>query len=907
MTSQHTASDPFAWPTIRREQRPWTRWWWLGSAVDAPELTRQLTALCQCGFGGVEISPIYGAKGYEDRYLPFLSPQWLEMLAHTRRQAEQLDMGEDMILGSGWPYGGPWVTPENAAAKALFETFAPDAQGRVEMSIASREVPEARLVTLMAFSAAGQVVDLTANVNEQRKLTWTAPPGEWTLEAIFQTGTGQRVKRSAPGGEGLVMDHFSARAVQQHLAQFERAFSSLKSEAKPRALFNDSYEVYKANWSEDLLGAFHRRRGYDLRHHLPALRGQGSEDRIRRVRYDYRRTLAEMLLDNFVQPWTAFAHRHSAMTRNQAHGSPGNLIDLYATADIPETEVFGTVCLTAAGIEPLSAVPPEFNRPGELFACRVASSAAHIAGKPLCSCESFTWLGEHFRVPLEHLRVELDMIFARGINHVLYQGIAYSPADAPWPGWLFYASTNAGSTNPFWRDLPAVNDYIARCQSFLQQGQIDNDVLLYMPIHDLWSSEAGTRDLLHFMSVHYTDDWLEKNMPGLAEWARWLEKRGHGFDCISDKLLDEAVRVEGDRLVARGGSYKVLMVPPCHYLPPATLARMLKLARQGATVIFLTPMAEDVPGLSNLDSERVDLKRLLGGMRESGKGRLLIGDLESTIAQLSIPREVLADHGIEFIRRITDDGWVYFLANWSRQPFEGWVPLAVPARSAILFDPATARRGLGAMRTVNGQSQIYLQLDVGHSLILRAGREPADGAPWPYWKPAGDGQELPGPWHIEFLEGGPTLPAAGTVPSLSSWTTWTDNAEALQAFSGTARYSIRFDRPKGAADAWALDLGQVLHSARVYVNGQELTTLYSRPFRAVLDAPLRDRDNELVIEVTNLMANRIADLERRNIPWRKFFFVNVNYEEGARFDGPPMPSGLLGPVRLIPLKAAEIG
>jgi hypothetical protein len=52
---------PWAKPTP--ESRPWTRWWWLGSAVDEANLTRQLEQLAAAGFGGVEICPIFGAKG----------------------------------------------------------------------------------------------------------------------------------------------------------------------------------------------------------------------------------------------------------------------------------------------------------------------------------------------------------------------------------------------------------------------------------------------------------------------------------------------------------------------------------------------------------------------------------------------------------------------------------------------------------------------------------------------------------------------------------------------------------------------------------------------------------------------------------------------------------------------------
>ena len=106
--AQSPGSDS-AWPAITRENKPWTRWWWPGSAVDKASLTHQLEQLAAAGIGGVEITPIYGAKGYESRYIDFLSPKWMEMLEHTGREARRLGLGVDMATGTGWPFGGPWI------------------------------------------------------------------------------------------------------------------------------------------------------------------------------------------------------------------------------------------------------------------------------------------------------------------------------------------------------------------------------------------------------------------------------------------------------------------------------------------------------------------------------------------------------------------------------------------------------------------------------------------------------------------------------------------------------------------------------------------------------------------------------------------------------------------------------
>ena len=106
------------WPTPTNVSRPWTRWWWLGSAVDAENLTRLLETYHAAGLGGVEITSIYGVQGADDRELPFLSKAWVDALRHAVREAKRLGMGVDLPTGSGWRTGGPSVTDEDANLEA---------------------------------------------------------------------------------------------------------------------------------------------------------------------------------------------------------------------------------------------------------------------------------------------------------------------------------------------------------------------------------------------------------------------------------------------------------------------------------------------------------------------------------------------------------------------------------------------------------------------------------------------------------------------------------------------------------------------------------------------------------------------------------------------------------------------
>jgi hypothetical protein len=287
-----------------------------------------------------------------------------------------------------------------------------------------------------------------------------------------------------------------------------------------------------------------------------------------------------------------------------------------------------------------------------------------------------------------------------------------------------------------------------------------------------------------------------------------------------------------------------------------------------------------------------------------GQGVILrADDAETLLRYAGIAREAMSDLGLRFIRRRLQGGWLYFVVNFSGQPVNGWVPLAVPAESVQLRDPMDGRSGLAAVRRQDGQTEVYLQLDAGQSLLLFAAPKAVSDQEWRYWQLAGDGVPIAGKWRVEFVEGGPNLPKPFETERLISWTEL-DDAEAKR-FHGTARYTVTFMAPTMPADEWLLDLGQVCESARLWLNGEFVGTLWSPPFRTFVGKFLRQGVNTLVVEVTNLAANRIADMDRQGVAWKVFYdinFVNRHYQPFDASDWQPRPSGLLGPVRLLPVR-----
>jgi hypothetical protein len=917
LTSGHKEIKP-SWPGITNESKPWVRWWWMGNAVDSAGLKVNIGDLKDAGFGGMELTSIYGVKGYEDKFIQFESPEWMKMLGFTLGEAARQGMGLDVASAPSWPFGGSWVDDEIAckylAIKKIklstgqkivepiefteqpyIKTFG----GKIDISevknpissntnlknLALDQVRFARklpLVVLMAYGTNGQKFYLNDKVNMYGFLDWQAPMGDWTIYAAFQGWHGKQVERASPGGEGNVVDHFSAEATKKYLAHFDEAAKNIDVSGI-RAFFNDSYEVDDSygmsDWTPDFFEKFIKRRGYDLRNFLPALFYDDSTEINNRVHCDFQETLSDLLLEDFTRTWAAWAKQHHAQIRNQAHGSPANILDLYAASGIPETE----------GTDPVGI--------------KFASSAGHVSGKKLVSAEAATWLDEHFKANLSSLKQNLDLYLANGVNHVVYHGSPYSPASDPWPGWMFYASEHFAPTNTLWSDLPAINKYVARCQSFLQDSKPANDILVYFPMYDLWS-EKGNKFIYHFT----------QNPAGtpVEKIGNELLTKGYTFDFISDRQIS-LLGNEGGNLASSGNNYKTIVVPACRYIPLETMQKLASLEKGGATVIFLDSLPGDVPGMNNLKARQETFRNLVQSLKsenpQTGKGKLLVGkNLEDLLSSVGVRNEASAEKGLWVNRVNREDGICYFISNWTGKKVDDWLVFNASGAAAVIFDPLSGDFGEARMKkSGQGQTSVYLQMRHGETRILQFYKNPVDAPDFPVWEEAGDQQTITGGWEISFIKGGPTLPSTFKTTELKSWS----QIPGLEEFSGTAAYSISFRKPKVKAKAWHLELGKINESARVLVNGRELGVLPGPEYSVVIPGSVLKKTNRLEIRVSNLMANRIIGMEKRGERYQRFYNVNyaAKFRENVGKDGvfttlgwKPLDSGLIGPVVLQPLK-----
>jgi hypothetical protein len=930
LLGSYSAMAQVAWPVITKQTKPWARWWWEGSAVNKKDLTWNMESYKAAGLGGLEITPIYGVKGHESEFITYLSPQWVSMLQYTLAEGKRLDMGIDLANATGWPFGGPWVSNDDASKEMFWKIYTVKSGDKLNEAVTFIQQPLIRsdgvapkitdliepissnknmqlmaldqvrfekripLTILVAYDGSGQHINLTDKVDADGKLNWTAPAGDWKLYALFQGWHGKMVERAAPGGEGYVIDHFSKPALNHYLDKFDKAFAG-KNLSGIRSYFNDSYEVDDArgqsNFTPQFFDEFAKRRGYDLREHLDALFSKEGRDIDNRVLSDYRETISDLLLDNFTKPWHAWAKSKGALIRNQSHGSPANILDLYGAIDIPETE----------GNDVLSFKP--------------ATSAAHVMGKPLASSESATWLNDHFLSSLGDVKQAVDKYFIGGVNHIFYHGISYSPKDAAWPGWLFYAAVHFQQTNPFWSDFSTLNNYIARCQSFLQQGKPDNDVLVYYPLFDSFS-DLGRGDLLK----HYAAMRPDFVGTGFEVASAEMLKKGYSFDFISDRQI-LGLQSAGNRLATGGLQYKTIMLPNCKYIPAETFAKIMAMAKAGATVVVYKSLPSNVPGYGKMNERIAALNSMLAllqftttnnGVKQAtvGKGRFLIADEVTPLLEVAgIRRESMSDLGLQFVRRTYKTGNSYFVANKTDKTVDSWVLLTGKVASVVVFNPMTKASGIAkTKKDARGQTSVYLQLQPGESCILQTSPTIITGTPYNYYQPQGEPLNIAGNWTLKFMEGGPTLPQSITTTELKSWTEL--GGDDVKIFSGKGVYTISFNKPSQNTSMWQLDLGKVHEEAEVYLNDIKIATLIGPKYTVNIATSQLKTVNKLEVRVANLMANRIIDMDKKNISYRIFY--NTNFPSHGRDSrGPdglfnaskwePKPSGLIGPVTLSPM------
>ena len=865
------STEKTEWPKSSQETKPWTRWWWPGNAVDEKNIERELEEMANAGIGGVEITSMTGVGGEEHRFIEFLSDEHLNLLKFTIDKAHKLGLGVDLPPGAGWSCGGPFVPEEKGLLNLKINSFKVKAGE-------TRQLPD-KLNNTVAVSYLDEEGVMTVLQPGEKFI----PPHNGTIYAAQYVNTGRTVDIPSGGGDGLVIDTYDKEITKWYLNEFWNRLGF--PEGLIRAFFHDSFE-YNSNFTLHFMEEFKKRRGYDLTKYLHVLAGDcNDEEEIVRVRSDYRETTSDLVLGSFIQPMKEWANSHKSLLRNQATGSPGNILDIYAASDIPETEIYG---LRDKAFQP---------GPVAVFTNKFASSAAHIAGKKLVSSESFTWLNEHWNESTSDMMLATNRLLLAGVNHMVFHGTCYSPEDAKWPGWAFYATTQMNSRNPQWREFKTLFKYIERSQSILQNATPQNDVLVYWPFYDVAVKEY---DINHYTNIDYGDagPWFKGF--SVAPLSEKLMNAGYTFDYISDKQLLDCITSDNQIVTSGGAAYKTIVIPKTKYIPVETMQQLQKLLADGIKIYFDESLPESVPGMFELSIR----ERKLEEIKNSISTENWVGDVIELLAKSDVECEKsLSEKGFHFLTmKMNNEKW-YMVFNAGTELIDEWVELNYPAKSYVFLNPMDGN----ISKAKKKGNSIRIQLEPERAIFIKCSTKNVDTPQFAYVNQQTETDEITGNWKIQFTEGGPVFPNDVITDKLDSWTSFVD-AETKR-FAGTAQYTIEFNWKKKDNSA-ELNLGIVKDCARVTLNGKEFESMLGPTYKVRVDN-LKQGKNLLIVEVTNVGANRIRDLEIRKVDWRQGHVTKSskntilfyrNYATHNRMVDPSeweiREAGLLGPVTI---------
>lgn len=882
------------------DSRIMMRWWWFGPSVTKPELEREMRMMKQGGIGGFEVQPVYPvalddpAAGIKT--LPYLSDEFIDVLRFASERARELGLRFDLTLGSGWPYGGPQIPITQAAGRLRVERVnvtenINEKMGRIPLpSIGAGE----KLLAVFVARVEGKSVDNNTireitNISDGAVVLPEDVRRPLQVQFFIASRTGMQVKRAAVGAEGFVLDHLDRAAIDNYLQRVGDRLMQAFAAAPPHAVFCDSLEVYNSDWTDDLLEQFKKRRGYDLKPHLPALENDLGPESLA-IRRDWGRTLTELLNERFLKPLGEWSHKNNTRLRIQCYGVPAAALSSNAYADLSEGESFRWKTLSAT---------------------RWASSANHLYGRAVTSSETWTWLhSPSFRATPLDVKAEADLHFLQGVNQLIGHGWPYTAPVVDYPGWRFYAAGVFNEKNPWWIVMPDVSKYLQRISFLLRQGAPRNDIAIYLP-----NDDAQARFTLGNVSL--IDALRERLGPALI--PRLLEG-GYSFDFFDDDSLTQVGRIEDGCLALGSNKYKAVILPNVERIPIETLNKLAELARSGGTFIAIGRTPAVSPGFraAAADHQRISelTRRLFEGPAAPAH---LVADETQLAAMLGAALKpdvtfspVAQDVG--FIHRIIAGAEIYFVANTTNEPRHAKATFRVEGLSPEWWDAMTGevREASVIERGANGVA-VALDLEPYGSRVLvfsKRTRTRAHAA----------AEQVPAPvdlstdWRVTFGEKGTPL----VMKTLRSWT----DDEETRYYSGLATYEKSFELPPGfmrkglrvrlefvgatlvqapanprANGMRALLEGPVREAAVVEINGRRVGSVWCPPYAIDVTTSLRAGENRLRIVVANTAINYMAG---HALP--DYRLLNLRY--GERFQPQdmdkvqPVPSGLLGKITL---------
>jgi hypothetical protein len=734
--------------------------------------------------------------------------------------------------------------------------------------LATPAVPEADAVKKT------EIIDLTSKMRPDGRLDWTPPAGRWIVLRFGYSLTGARNSPASPEATGLEVDKLDKAYVKayfdNYLDQYKNATGGLMGKRGLQYVITDSWEAGVANWTDKMFAEFARRRGYDMHPWLPVLAGRivESAEASDRFLWDFRKTLGDLVAEYHYDQLTDLLHARGMGRYTESHEGGrafiGDGMDVKRRADIP---------MSATWLE--GPGQPSTYHDADV---RESAAVAHIYGQNLVAAESLTVYRNAWMFSPETLKSTADRMMTNGLNRFVIHTSVHQPVDDKIPGlglgpfgqWFNRHETWAEMARPW-------TTYLARSSFMLQQGRFVADILYY-----------------------YGED---SNITALFGGKLPDIPAGFSYDFINaDAVLNRLSAQDGRIVTPSGMSYRLLALDPnSRHMSLAVLKKIRELVKAGAAVAG--PKPTDSPSLADDQAEFGAIAAELwnGGAHEGRViGRLTIAQAMAMIGAspdftYTKPRE---DTSLAFVHRLLPEGDIYWVVNGNARREKLEASFRVSGKTPELWHAETGSTEPASYLIANGRTVVPLRLapdDAVFVVFRKPAAEPARALPDPVETELA---KVAGPWEVAF-QPGRGAPATARFNALSSWSESSD--PGIKYFSGTAIYTANFDVPAhwfvSGARLW-LDLGDVKNLAEVKINGRPLGTVWKTPFRIDATEALKPGANTLEIKVANLWVNRLVGDKQPGVT-KPYTYTAVEFYKA---DSPLLPSGLLGPVRVVGVK-----
>lgn len=892
------------------DSRLFVRWWWNGNRLAKQEILRELDVMKAAGIGGVEINPIAfpGATDpLEYKALTIFEDDWLDMLQTALQGAKERGMICDMIVGSGWPFGGEFLKKEEQSQMVTIETV--DLKGgekyqfkiddlleKVDPSLHSKnktvykDLLMARLLPKNSDEFK-EGIDLMGNI-VNGELEIEVSEGDFVLYYVVKLTGYMAVINGAPGASGPVLNHYSKVAAENYLNRISGFITGKIGDMGNyiRAMFCDSMELEGANWNDDLPKEFEKRRGYSLIPYLPfVLKKVGHMgnpldeeygtkfpddviELIKRVDLDFYKTRIELFKERFIDTFNDWCHRNNVKSRMQAYGRGMHPLEASMEIDIPECE---TWLFKDVGRE-----YPDTGLSGRAprMCNKYVSSGAVLAGKKIVSCEEITNTEMAFMATLENIKVAGDQSNISGVNHSILHGFNYSPPEAKFPGWIRYGAY-FNERNTWWPYFRKWADYKARISYIMQNATPQANVAILQPLTDLWLKYGPQRD--PFPQKWYPD--YQNNL-----WEA-INQNGGGCDYVSENIIKNSTFKNGEMLY-NGRSYTSLLLPEIETLDVETTKALVSFANTGGRIVFIEKIPVKSPSYEGAKVDDAKVCVMIDDLLKHQKGNVVkwpapqgdiidwYGKLQDKLGIKPFVRFNKTNKYLSQSNYRISENLVFFLANTSLSDH-----ISVKAEFQVednlypwIWNPETGAR----MRypTDENKNVVYLELPRATSVLIvfEKSTEGEQFLPLDFNK---EGQEITGHWQLQLNH------MNGERQQLKI-EHLTDLIELSQTknFAGEVIYqkTINID----SNNYQQIDLGDVKGVSELTLNGKLIgLRWYGAHIYNIKDA-LKEGENKLEIKLTTVTGNYLKSLKDNKVAQN--WTGRQNY----------YPMGIMGPVKL---------